>query len=185
MAESIYPLLRRRRRKRRFRLPRAFAGNRARVLAIGLLCFVVVLIGIAVAMRPAPRSADRWLADSLKTLDAGNYSAARTNAQRAIAADPNLAIAYVVLARAFLELDDGVAADTALAAAIAAGFPVDRLHQLSAHARLLRGDPAGAIAEAAAAQPVSYTHLRAHETPEHLVCRLLLEKKKKNKEQNI
>src|SRR5678815_6082125 len=26
--------------------------------------------------------------------------------------------------------------------------------------------------------PVSYTHLRAHETPEQLVCRLLLEKKK-------
>eukprot|EP00658_Telonema_sp_P-2_P070168 TRINITY_DN5976_c0_g1_i1.p1 TRINITY_DN5976_c0_g1~~TRINITY_DN5976_c0_g1_i1.p1 ORF type:complete len:443 (-),score=147.71 TRINITY_DN5976_c0_g1_i1:79-1407(-) len=31
------------------------------------------------------------------------------------------------------------------------------------------------------AEPVSYTHLRAHETPEHLVCRLLLEKKKKTK----
>src|SRR5674536_164154 len=29
---------------------------------------------------------------------------------------------------------------------------------------------------------VSYTHLRAHETPEHLVCRLLLEKKKKKKQ---
>src|SRR5678815_1990183 len=28
-------------------------------------------------------------------------------------------------------------------------------------------------------ETVSYTHLRAHETPEHLVCRLLLEKKKK------
>ena len=27
---------------------------------------------------------------------------------------------------------------------------------------------------------VSYTHLRAHETPEHLVCRLLLEKKKQH-----
>src|SRR5678815_4073187 len=27
-----------------------------------------------------------------------------------------------------------------------------------------------------AAGAVSYTHLRAHETPEHLVCRLLLEK---------
>ena len=25
--------------------------------------------------------------------------------------------------------------------------------------------------------PVSYTHLRAHETPEHLVCRILVEKK--------
>src|SRR5678815_787338 len=30
------------------------------------------------------------------------------------------------------------------------------------------------------ADAVSYTHLRAHETPEHLVCRLLLEKKKIN-----
>eukprot|EP00658_Telonema_sp_P-2_P059069 TRINITY_DN4775_c0_g1_i4.p1 TRINITY_DN4775_c0_g1~~TRINITY_DN4775_c0_g1_i4.p1 ORF type:complete len:137 (-),score=54.14 TRINITY_DN4775_c0_g1_i4:112-522(-) len=33
--------------------------------------------------------------------------------------------------------------------------------------------------EDAGLQAVSYTHLRAHETPEHLVCRLLLEKKKK------
>src|SRR5674536_61551 len=32
--------------------------------------------------------------------------------------------------------------------------------------------------------PVSYTHLRAHETPEHLVCRLLLEKKKKKTKKN-
>ena len=32
------------------------------------------------------------------------------------------------------------------------------------------------------ATAVSYTHLRAHETPEHLVCRLLLEKKKKKKD---
>ena len=30
--------------------------------------------------------------------------------------------------------------------------------------------------------PVSYTHLRAHETPEHLVCRLLLEKKKETQQ---
>ena len=29
-------------------------------------------------------------------------------------------------------------------------------------------------------RPVSYTHLRAHETGRNLVCRLLLEKKKKN-----
>ena len=33
-------------------------------------------------------------------------------------------------------------------------------------------------------EPVSYTHLRAHETDSYLVCRLLLEKKKKkNKDQ--
>ena len=35
------------------------------------------------------------------------------------------------------------------------------------------------LIEEAYQTPVSYTHLRAHETPEHLVCRLLLEKKKK------
>ena len=32
-------------------------------------------------------------------------------------------------------------------------------------------------------EPVSYTHLRAHETRHDLVCRLLLEKKKKKKRQ--
>src|SRR5674476_5275 len=32
--------------------------------------------------------------------------------------------------------------------------------------------------------PVSYTHLRAHETGRNLVCRLLLEKKKKEHEEN-
>ena len=31
-------------------------------------------------------------------------------------------------------------------------------------------------------RPVSYTHLRAHETRHDLVCRLLLEKKKKTAE---
>src|SRR5428012_21319 len=32
--------------------------------------------------------------------------------------------------------------------------------------------------------PVSYTHLRAHETRHDLVCRLLLEKKKKKRKKN-
>eukprot|EP00658_Telonema_sp_P-2_P045470 TRINITY_DN3342_c0_g1_i7.p1 TRINITY_DN3342_c0_g1~~TRINITY_DN3342_c0_g1_i7.p1 ORF type:complete len:386 (+),score=83.65 TRINITY_DN3342_c0_g1_i7:158-1315(+) len=47
------------------------------------------------------------------------------------------------------------------------------------------GVPASSVeyvnAHATSTPSVSYTHLRAHETPEHLVCRLLLEKKKKNK----
>src|SRR5450756_2326989 len=34
----------------------------------------------------------------------------------------------------------------------------------------------------ACAGPVSYTHLRAHETRHDLVCRLLLEKKKKKRQ---
>eukprot|EP00658_Telonema_sp_P-2_P007771 TRINITY_DN1288_c0_g1_i1.p3 TRINITY_DN1288_c0_g1~~TRINITY_DN1288_c0_g1_i1.p3 ORF type:complete len:105 (-),score=24.35 TRINITY_DN1288_c0_g1_i1:39-353(-) len=37
-----------------------------------------------------------------------------------------------------------------------------------------------AVFQSSRNRSVSYTHLRAHETPEHLVCRLLLEKKKKN-----
>src|SRR5674536_396033 len=42
---------------------------------------------------------------------------------------------------------------------------------------LLTTEAAGDVVRAQPA-PVSYTHLRAHETPEHLVCRLLLAKKK-------
>src|SRR5665254_26122 len=34
-------------------------------------------------------------------------------------------------------------------------------------------------------QPVSYTHLRAHETPEQLVCRRLREKKKNGENMNL
>src|SRR5450759_5923670 len=46
------------------------------------------------------------------------------------------------------------------------------------------GDPLGVGADVAVElahrlEPVSYTHLRAHETRHDLVCRLLLEKKKK------
>eukprot|EP00658_Telonema_sp_P-2_P028869 TRINITY_DN22038_c0_g1_i1.p1 TRINITY_DN22038_c0_g1~~TRINITY_DN22038_c0_g1_i1.p1 ORF type:complete len:209 (+),score=21.66 TRINITY_DN22038_c0_g1_i1:227-853(+) len=37
------------------------------------------------------------------------------------------------------------------------------------------------LSRALSHRSVSYTHLRAHETPEHLVCRLLLEKKKSRK----
>eukprot|EP00658_Telonema_sp_P-2_P050257 TRINITY_DN382_c0_g1_i20.p1 TRINITY_DN382_c0_g1~~TRINITY_DN382_c0_g1_i20.p1 ORF type:complete len:178 (-),score=50.01 TRINITY_DN382_c0_g1_i20:48-581(-) len=44
---------------------------------------------------------------------------------------------------------------------------------------------AAAVEGASDLGPVSYTHLRAHETPEHLVCRLLLEKKKKKKKQEL
>ena len=41
-------------------------------------------------------------------------------------------------------------------------------------------DLAGSIgADVMNTDPVSYTHLRAHETKANLVCRLLLEKKKK------
>src|SRR5678815_2852930 len=40
--------------------------------------------------------------------------------------------------------------------------------------RLKGGEDFAALAKDKSTDPVSYTHLRAHETPEHLVCRLLL-----------
>src|SRR5678815_3800852 len=48
--------------------------------------------------------------------------------------------------------------------------------RLGAHRRGgSRSPPSCGRRTAMRAGPVSYTHLRAHETPEHLVCRLLLE----------
>src|SRR5450756_2204144 len=43
----------------------------------------------------------------------------------------------------------------------------------------------GRVRRAKLYYPVSYTHLRAHETRHDLVCRLLLEKKKKSKTQKL
>ena len=100
--------------------------------------------------QPAPDPA-RSLANAERTLAAGNYSAARNNAQAAVKAAPRLAAAQVVLARAYLELGDGGAAEAALIRARDAGTSPDRLHALQAQARLLQGDPDGALAEAAKA----------------------------------
>ena len=52
------------------------------------------------------------------------------------------------------------------------GCPAKNVYRRAAGSALLRDEPlVGAI-------PVSYTHLRAHETVLDIVCRLLLEKKK-------
>src|SRR5674536_386699 len=66
---------------------------------------------------------------------------------------------------------------------------IDELHTVVGAGRAEGGSDAANLLKPALARgelrcigattPVSYTHLRAHETPEHLVCRLLLEKKKK------
>src|SRR5665647_3843820 len=49
----------------------------------------------------------------------------------------------------------------------------------AASGRLPVGRAQHCVAGRADPDPVSYTHLRAHETDSYLVCRLLLEKKKK------
>ena len=125
----------------------------ARSLAVAL-AGVVLVGGVAAGVaKLMPRGRDPamarvYVARSLVTLRGGNWSAARRNAQEAIAADPDWGLAHAVLARAFLALGDGVGAEAELDRARAAGFDGNRAHQLYAHAYLLQGDPARAIAEA-------------------------------------
>src|SRR5678815_5957328 len=57
---------------------------------------------------------------------------------------------------------------------VAAGTFIRLNPKLRPDSFLARSHPS----DVARMEAVSYTHLRAHETPEHLVCRLLLEKKK-------
>ncbi|WP_375394936.1 tetratricopeptide repeat protein [uncultured Sphingomonas sp.] len=153
MADATYPLYRPRRRRFRIRI-----GNRPRLIAICALCLALVAGTIALLhRRPAPDPAGS-LANAKQTLAAGNYSAARNNALTASSSTPQRAVAEAVLARACLELGDGGAAEAALIRARDAGMSADRLHHLQAHARLLQGDPDGALAEAAKATSPDADH---------------------------
>src|SRR5678815_407679 len=81
----------------------------------------------------------------------------------------------------FPELFDGLLATTVIGKAIAAGtVAVHRTNPRDfglGNYRQVDDTPYGGgpgmimRVEPIAAAPVSYTHLRAHETPEHLVCR--------------
>lgn len=150
MPSTTYPMLRRK-RSRRFRVPAALKS--IRVLALALLALFVVGAGLTLSMRRDPPNARQSLIDALATLRAGNYSAARNNAQAAIAAAPTLGMPHAILARAYLELGDGLAAEAELGRARDAGFPANRLYQLQAQARFLQGDPGGAIDAADKAAP--------------------------------
>lgn len=163
--ETRYPLLRRRRKRRSYVKPAlAWLRARTRLVAVALLALVALASIAVVALRPARPDPRQALADALTTLSAGNHSAARTNAMRAVSLAPGSAAAHAVLARAYLELDDGLAAEAEIRRAHDAGMPAARLHQLLAHARLLQGDVDGALAQAARATPryAAYaTRLRA------------------------
>src|SRR5450756_1781310 len=61
---------------------------------------------------------------------------------------------------------------------------VERLRHSATNSLLTRRDVIVVASVSCIYGPVSYTHLRAHETRHDLVCRLLLEKKKKKKREN-
>ncbi|MBP2277516.1 MULTISPECIES: tetratricopeptide repeat protein [Sphingomonas] len=124
-------------------------------IAIGTLAAMTSAALIAAAAT-GPAHADAAtarteLALSARLLKAGNYSAARSHAQAAIKADPSWGLAHAMLARSFLAIGDGVAAEGELGRARDNGFDPARAHQLYAHAWLLQGDANRALAEAAKA----------------------------------
>ncbi|MEG3147397.1 tetratricopeptide repeat protein [Sphingomonas sp. RT2P30] len=121
------------------------------IVAIGTVSPVAV--NVVRPARATATSARTELIESLGLLKAGNYSAARSHAIAATRADPNWGLAHAALARAYLALGDGVAAEGELGRAADAGFDSRRAHQLYAHAWLLQGDPARALTEAGKADP--------------------------------
>ena len=115
------------------------------------------LVGVALSLA-SPAHADSAAAKhnlvlSLGLLEDGNFNAARSYAQKAIAADPKWGLAHAMLARTYLALGDGVGAEAELGRAAANGFDMKRGHQMLAQAWLLQGDAKRALAEAAKADP--------------------------------
>ena len=149
-AATAYPMLKRRRRRWRLH---AYHWRGAAVLA---LCGALVAGAALWLTRPERVDARAALTAGMRELAAGNYHAARTHAQAGAMAEPASAALHVVLARAYLELEDGSAAEGELTRAAAAGLPPVRTQHLLAHARLLQRDPAGALTVARAASDRTY-----------------------------
>ena len=161
-ASSPYPLQRAGRRRRPSWSLAIGKLGRGRLAAIAVLLGVALAAVLAVhAVRPDARQSS---AKAHMSLAAGNYTAARDQALAALEREPGNVAALMVLARAYLELGDGLAADAVLTRAQSAGMPPQRLHALRAAARLLQGDPEAALAEAARPGPadaIDATRVRA------------------------
>ncbi len=80
--------------------------------------------------------------------DKGDVRGARIEAMKALKTNPSSALARVLSARINLESGNGVAAQTELEKAVAAGFPRDKTHHLMAHALLLQRQFQRALNEA-------------------------------------
>ena len=117
---------------------------------------VLALVAIDSRAGADAAGARQELSQSLALFAQNNATAARSHALKAVAADPDWGLAHAVLARSYLALGEGQAAQGELRRAIDAGFDGARTHHLMAEAWLLQGDPARALAEAAKA-PLRYS----------------------------
>jgi tetratricopeptide (TPR) repeat protein len=122
------------------------AGRTIRLAAVGIL--LAVALGIAVAVGRGAGEPPLPPGNARDLLAAGNYSGARDRALASLKAAPGDGAAQLVLAQAYLELGDGLAADAVLTRAQSAGVSPVRLHAFRGAARLLQGDPGSALSEA-------------------------------------
>ncbi|WP_294080456.1 tetratricopeptide repeat protein [Sphingomonas sp.] len=139
----------RRRRGSSGRARRMTLLRRLLVVAMCLGAFAVAILAFrsVVSNRIDPAAARESLARAQAYLKANNASAARSQAFSAVRADPKWGEASLMLARADLMLDEGVAGEAALRRAIDNGVDPKRTVALMAHAILLQGDPRRAIVE--------------------------------------
>ena len=89
----------------------------------------------------------------MAAFDEGDIRTARVEFLNALQANPQDRAARIMQARVHLALGDGVAAESEIARARQSGVAPRQTHHLLAHARLLQGDPRGALDEAIDAPP--------------------------------
>lgn len=148
MAEARYPMIRGKRRRRSWRWPRLRRGHG---IALGVALALAVVATIVV-LRPAPRvDPTKALADARAAYRLGNYSAARNHALATLAGAPTSQPAMLLLARSYVQLGDGIAAEGALSRARDLRVPATATAGLRAQARFLQGDLQGALDVAATA----------------------------------
>ncbi len=147
MADARYPMMRGRRR-RGWHLPRL---DRVPVVVLGAIVLLVAVVA-ALLLRPAA-----WVDPAVALKDGrtayarGNYSAARNHALAALVSTPRSQPAMLLLARSYLQLGDGVAAEGALSRVRELNVPARRIAGMRARARLLQSDYQGALDAASAA----------------------------------
>lgn len=147
MADTVYPLLRPTRRRHRRPVPRL--GLRS--VAIAVLIGMALMVAAQFKHAGTERNPHRAFVEAANALDRGDYSTARDQAMAAVTADPVSPAAHLMLARAYLAMGEGAAAEAELDRAVSNGVSPNRLHGPRARALFLQGDDAAALVEARAA----------------------------------
>jgi tetratricopeptide (TPR) repeat protein len=123
-------------------------------MRIARFTLVAALLACTACSNTAPEAtADQAYRQGLAALGNRQPRAARIALAKAAKADPNNRALHLALARSWLLLGDGAAAEAELLKARALGVPVPQTHHLMAHALLLEKQPQRAVDEAAKAAP--------------------------------